>query len=814
MPLLLVSLALFALAAYLLVDPNPTPVFAEMIARAERDVRQERYDAAVGRLNDLLVLEPGPADEARARVLLAEALDLDARRSRSSDMPATHRRILREQRLALERGLPDTPVIADRDARALESLGRVETAMERWRTAARMADELGDPASAAPMRRSNAEMLVHHGRTAAAVRELRDLLETPGLEDDERAWALGELARVRVDEDRPDEAMPLLAEALALSPDERIRGQVNFRLGYAAYRLNDRDGARSYLMRAREQLGSGHDLDAEACYLLGKISQDQLAMLEGEPAMAAAREAASYYEIVLRDHPGSRTAPKARMGRAVCRLVTGDVLGGSSDLKLAAADVHEKESLAPFRDELADSLRRASRVLMMRTPLSDEAESTSPYALALELMALEQRAIVADEGELKPDFFSRLAQAFEAEGDRLWPGDGDSEQAVSARKRSRELWVRAGDAHIARSRALTLVDDAAYGDAMWRGVSLYERAADLEELIAALDLFVTERPEDPITPDALLRLGRAQQASGYKTKAAETFVQLRDQHPQALAAAEAAVPLAQIYASQGKDRWHLAENTLRGVLENNPVLGPKSRVFREATWELGRLYYGMGRWGEALARFEEYANRYGDDETRKAKLLFLRADCFRQAAAELAASAQEAEVEATLAASTAPEGRQSPSARDKRRSAVEDQRLRARYLAEARRLFEAAVTAYEAGTMPESDVARNLAETYERLAWFYRADCLFDLGRYEEAVDLYEQAAFRYQDDPSALSAYVQIVNSYVALNRPAEAKTANERAKWLLRRIPPERFRDGTIALDRKQWQTWLDWSGESGLF
>ena len=60
----------------------------------------------------------------------------------------------------------------------------------------------------------------------------------------------------------------------------------------------------------------------------------------------------------------------------------------------------------------------------------------------------------------------------------------------------------------------------------------------------------------------------------------------------------------------------------------------------------------------------------------------------------------------------------------------------------------------------------------------------------------------------------MQIVNSYVALNRPAEAKTANERAKWLLRRIPPERFRDGTIALDRKQWQTWLEWSGESGLF
>jgi tetratricopeptide (TPR) repeat protein len=722
----------------------------------------------------------------------------------------------REQRQARELGQPDSPIMADRDARSLEALGRVEDAMNRWRHAATMADELGDPAAAAPMRRSNAEMLIHHGRPAAATRELRDLLATPGLVDDERAWALGELARVCVDDDRPNDAMPLLAEALELSPDDRIRGQVNFRLGYAAYKLGDADGARSYLMRAREQLGTGHDLDAEACYLLGQIGQEAMARLDGEAALLAAREAASYYEIVLRDHPGSRSAPRARMGRAVCRLVTGDVVGGSNDLRSAARSIHEKPNLAPLRDQLADSLERASRILMTRGDRGDDVEgASSPYALALELMALERRAAEDAGDEPDGDFFARLARAFEQEANRLWPGDdATSDAAVAARKQARSLWVRAGDAHVARSRALTMVDDAAYGESLWRGVEMYERATDLDEIIAALNRFVEERPTDPITPDALLRLGRAYQASGRKTKAAATYVSLRDQFPQSLAAAEAAVPLAGAYVSQGRDRWHLAENTLRAVLENNPVLGPESRVFREATWQLGRLYYNMGRWGEALARFEEYANRYGNDESRRARLLFLRADCYRLAAAELAEEAGEERVEATLAASSMDEGRRDVQARASRAKTDQLERRRGQYLVEAHRLYEAAVAAYASAPQSDLPAERDLESTYERMAWFYRADCLFDMGRYLEAVDLYEQAAFQYQDDPSALSAYVQIVNSYVALDRPGDAKTANERAKWLLRRVPPERFRDGSVAVNREQWETWLDWSGESGLF
>jgi tetratricopeptide (TPR) repeat protein len=107
-----------------------------------------------------------------------------------------------------------------------------------------------------------------------------------------------------------------------------------------------------------------------------------------------------------------------------------------------------------------------------------------------------------------------------------------------------------------------------------------------------------------------------------------------------------------------------------------------------------------------------------------------------------------------------------------------------------------------------------LDKLYNKLSHFYRADCVFDSGQYEEAIRLYDEAAFRYQDDPSSLAAYVQIVNAYYALGKPDEAKAANERAKWLLKRMPAEAFTDGTFAMPKDYWENQLKWSSEAGIW
>jgi tetratricopeptide (TPR) repeat protein len=131
-------------------------------------------------------------------------------------------------------------------------------------------------------------------------------------------------------------------------------------------------------------------------------------------------------------------------------------------------------------------------------------------------------------------------------------------------------------------------------------------------------------------------------------------------------------------------------------------------------------------------------------------------------------------------------------------------------LTKAKGLYDRVVDLYRNATAAPSDTDR----LYMKLAHFYRADCLYDLGAFDDAIRAYDAAAFRYQEDPSALAAYVQIVNSYCALGRVEEAKTANERAKWLLRRMPQESFTDGSFSMPKAYWEQWLKWTSASGMW
>jgi tetratricopeptide (TPR) repeat protein len=130
-------------------------------------------------------------------------------------------------------------------------------------------------------------------------------------------------------------------------------------------------------------------------------------------------------------------------------------------------------------------------------------------------------------------------------------------------------------------------------------------------------------------------------------------------------------------------------------------------------------------------------------------------------------------------------------------------------LVKARLAFDADINEYT-----QDAPATDLDRLYLKLSHFYRADCVYDLGDYDDAIKLYDAATLRYQDDPAALGAYVQIVNAYYALGKPAEARTANERAKWLLQHIPAEAFTNGTFAMPKEYWDQWLKWTGNVGMY
>ena len=121
------------------------------------------------------------------------------------------------------------------------------------------------------------------------------------------------------------------------------------------------------------------------------------------------------------------------------------------------------------------------------------------------------------------------------------------------------------------------------------------------------------------------------------------------------------------------------------------------------------------------------------------------------------------------------------------------------------------------GRSPTTATCRPKSELdllYNKLAHFYRADCLYDSGRYEDAIRQYDAAAFRYQDDPSSLAAYVQIVNAYYALGKPDEARAANERAKVMLRQMPAQSFSNDTFAMPKEYWENQLRWASGAGMW
>lgn len=763
LPLLLVSLGLFGYAAYLFIDPKPGLTIEQKIDVARVLLDQDRPEAAMEYLNKLLVSEKlEPANEGQIHILLARSL-ADAQHQRKISIPANHLRIIEQTRIALQQGVKPTAEIHRRVAESFEALEQPEDALANYRQAMAL-----DPNLGLPIQRKIIELQLQQGELGAAEASLVKYLQEPQITDSEKAWALGHQAQLLADREVFAQARLLLDEALQLELDPVAQGEINYRIGYLSWKLNSPVEAERYLRVARDQLKVRHPLDADVCWLLGRIHQDR----------GDAKTAMSFYQVVLVSHPDAKIAPLARLGRGVCRIMEGEDEAGLADLQDLINEIGRRDSRAKFKPDAVEGLRKATEILVAR----------GNYAGALELMTHEQGLLAEPPAE----FFARLALVYEKRADQIESTLADLKKAdrVKRHQQVRDYRVKAGDSLVAHSRMLTLADDKAYGDAMWKGIDLYDRAGDMNRVISALELFVAERPDDKLAPDALLRLGRAFQAAGMLDKAIDAYQRNQFRYPKSLAAAKSAVPLAQAYIAQGPDTYKKAESVLLSVIENNPLMTPEAEEFKQALFELAQLYHRTQRYEEAVVKLEEWTQRYPKDD-RLGQMLFLMADSYRKSAELLDVQLASAKPgDGVLDASEA--------------TAARRQRL-----SKAKVLYDQVIELYKA--QPPSG---ELGKLYLRLSHFYRADCLYDLGEYADAIKLYDLAAFRYQDDPSALAAYVQIVNANCALNRMEEARTANERAKWLLRRMPPEAFEDGSFAMPKQYWEQWLRWTSNAGMW
>ena len=94
-----------------------------------------------------------------------------------------------------------------------------------------------------------------------------------------------------------------------------------------------------------------------------------------------------------------------------------------------------------------------------------------------------------------------------------------------------------------------------------------------------------------------------------------------------------------------------------------------------------------------------------------------------------------------------------------------------------------------------------------RNVYFARGTVLYDLGDFEAAIKAYSTATSRYQHEPAALEAYVQIAACYRRLNKPLEARGTLEQAKLVMERIGENADFTTTTRYGREEWATLLNW-------
>ncbi|MDB5325712.1 MAG: hypothetical protein JWM57_1281 [Phycisphaerales bacterium] len=763
MPLLLASLGLFGYATYLLWDPTAPPTVDQRLDVAKKLLSVERPEAAVEQLNSIIKLDKlTAAQKSRSHALMAEGIE-QYQDQKKIIIPALQTRIVYETRQALMDSQSLDAAGYRRVAKAFESLGQTAEALDNYKHAAAL-----DPDRSLRLAKKVIELELQGSDTASADAELKEYIKSPGLTDAEKCWALGERAQVLTDLKQYVEARILLGQALKLSANTLQEGEINYRTGYVSYNLGEFEDAERSLRIAREQFRGNHPMDADACLLLGKIYQSR----------NQADMARSFFKTILTDFPESKCVPLAQLGMGMCRAALREDDGAVADLTALTKQVDDTPRLTNIKDDVVAGLRQAGGWMGSRGNAKG----------ALDLMAAEQLLSPEPAGE----FFGRLSEAFETRATQVEASLADAAPAerIKRTQQVRELRHRAADAAVIYSQKQTLADDKAYADSLWRGIDLYERAGDTPAAISSLELFVTERPSDPLAPDALLRLGQAYRSVGQFDKAIAAYQKNQTQYPKSLAASKTAVPLAMAYAAKGPDYYGKAQTTLESVIDNNPLLDPSSEEYKQALFELGQLGYRAGRYEQAIVRLDEFAKRYPKDD-RFGQVLFLTADSYRKSAQQLSSKLSTA--------STADPGFDPRELTNTKRDR----------LGRAKTLYDAVVDKYR-DSLPSTDTEK----LYDKLAHFYRADCLYDLGEYEKAIPLYDNAAFRFQDDPSALAAYVQIVNSWCRLGKPEQAKAANERAKWVLRRIPPEAFANGSFSMPKEYWEQWLKWANESGMW
>ncbi|MBD3398745.1 MAG: tetratricopeptide repeat protein [Candidatus Coatesbacteria bacterium] len=400
--------------------------------------------------------------------------------------------------------------------------------------------------------------------------------------------ALLELADLAAAAGRTTEAVELYGRLMAEFPASELRPLALFSRG------------RSYVRLGRHQLGQNDYAALVAAYPADELADDALYLI-AQAAFETGRhqEARPVYRRIVEDYPASRYRDYARLRLADCRYELGEYSEARRLYQETAADTR--------LSEVADDAAYGAELAAWRL-------GEYPDVVAATRSYLEQRP----DSYLAPELLLYLAR----ERGRA----GDLEGAVAYYRRIINDYPEAPELAAASSEL----------------AEAYSRGGDPAEALELLRRALAETPAGPGRAGLHFRLARAARETGDYDLALRHYNAVILEYPgsvdwlganyeaaelyhelQETAAARAA--LQRVLAAVDDGAFYYRARLLAGFVEQQA--GYESRALEhhaaaanaddpgvavQALFWLGELNYGIGRLDEALARFQELVDSYGE----------------------------------------------------------------------------------------------------------------------------------------------------------------------------------------------------------
>lgn len=671
----------------------------------------------------------------------------------------------------------------ERLTRSLIRLGRVDEAAGRL-------ESVADPDRSVRLHKMLIESVIASGGSDRLALDLLGRLSSvPQLSPEDRQWVLARQARMLIEEGHVESAAAKLVREM-----QRLHGLDGSKRGELFVLL-----AEAVLVRGEPQVALGYLEEADRLLPADDPVRAELGEHYGEVALVLGdtEEARERFGVVV-----DRFSASEAMLSALFGLARTEALDGNHDLAVETFErLRAEMQTRPWNryvnaDVVTEELLRLCDQYMTRGEMLLESKRTAlRYALVAGSM---HRGGEVPEGVLlvQAIAYREIAsllteQALGEEIDELEGSPGRELLRLDAATSAeiKEHLIAAGETFMAHATAIAGTDVGAWSSSVWSSADAFDRAGDLRSAETALLMFVGgASSSDPRLAQAKFRLGQVLRSKGEFAAAARWYKELIDASGTGEAAKgvgpwadRSVVPLA-VCMLHDQDPSNDAEGVagLLSTLEGGRVT-PDAGSFREALVELADRYYATGRWVDAIERYEEAIDRYPDDPEIDA-FRYKLADSYRLSASEIAEEL-------------------GGSLRQDERDRLEQLRVD-----RLRRAIELYDRVREDLDEVDPRLLTDLRAVYLRNAYFYSADCAFDLGEYEAARASYDRARQRYQDEPSSLVALVQIVNSYVIEQRWEQARTANERARQHLRRFPDSVWDRPDLPMGREHWERWLD--------